>query len=127
MHKNVLLTIFSFSLKDPVVFTGTLRFNLDPFDEYSDEKLWKALDVTHLKTYVSSLEDGLQHELVEGGANLRFGLLTTKCFCQAMTDTSGRGGVCFVLMLSCSDYATPSSYNVFFSNVSVLVNVNSFV
>ena len=55
-----------------MVFTGTLRFNLDPFDEYSDEELWKTLDVTHLKTYVAELEYGLQHEVSEGGANLRF-------------------------------------------------------
>ena len=55
-----------------MVFTGTLRFNLDPFDEYNDEELWKTLDVTHLKTYVSDLEGGLQHEVSEGGSNLRF-------------------------------------------------------
>lgn len=55
-----------------MVFTGTLRFNLDPFDEYKDEDLWKALDVTNLKAYVSNLEDGLQHEVIEGGANLRY-------------------------------------------------------
>jgi ABC-type multidrug transport system fused ATPase/permease subunit len=58
-----------------VVFTGTLRFNLDPFGQYSDEQLWKALDVTHLKTYVSKLEDGLQHTVSEGGANLRFDMI----------------------------------------------------
>ena len=63
---------FCHFLQDPVVFTGTLRFNLDPFDQYNDDELWKALDVTHLKSYVSNLEDGLHHELVEGGANLRF-------------------------------------------------------
>ena len=66
------MIVLSFSLQDPVVFTGTLRFNLDPFDQYSDEELWKALDVTHLKTYVSNLEEGLQHEVTEGGANLRY-------------------------------------------------------
>lgn len=55
-----------------MVFTGSLRFNLDPFDEYNDEELWKTLDVTHLKTYVSDLEGGLQHEVSEGGSNLRF-------------------------------------------------------
>ena len=67
------------------MFTGTLRFNLDPFDQYGDEMLWKALDVTHLKSYVSSLENGLEHEVSEGGANLRFDVaflygLLDECF-----------------------------------------------
>lgn len=30
--------------QDPVLFSGTLRFNLDPFDEHNDEKLWDALE-----------------------------------------------------------------------------------
>ncbi|KAJ2557111.1 hypothetical protein EV175_001547 [Coemansia sp. RSA 1933] len=34
--------------QDPVLFNGTIRFNLDPFDEYPDELLWEALRRTHL-------------------------------------------------------------------------------
>lgn len=58
-------------LKDPVLFTGSLRMNLDPFDSYSDEALWLALEQAHLKSYVSNLEKGLEHEISEGGENLR--------------------------------------------------------
>jgi ABC-type multidrug transport system fused ATPase/permease subunit len=29
--------------QDPVIFSGTVRSNLDPFDEYPDEALWNAL------------------------------------------------------------------------------------
>ena len=58
-------------LQDPVLFSGTLRMNLDPFDQYSDKDLNKALDRAHLKNYVDSLEDGLDHECGEGGNYLR--------------------------------------------------------
>lgn len=46
--------------------------NLDPFDSYSDEDIWKALEFSHLKTFVSGLPDKLSHECSEGGENLRY-------------------------------------------------------
>ena len=57
--------------QDPVLFTGTLRMNLDPFDSYSDAALWVALEHAHLKDFVKSLEKGLEHDISEGGENLR--------------------------------------------------------
>ena len=46
--------------------------NLDPFESYSDDDLWRALESTHLKTFVSGLEKKFQHHIVEGGENLRY-------------------------------------------------------
>ena len=46
--------------------------NLDPFESYSDEEVWRSLESAHLKTFVSGLEKKLQHQISEGGENLRF-------------------------------------------------------
>lgn len=58
-------------LQDPVLFSGSLRMNLDPFDAYSDEEVWNALELAHLKHFVSGLPEKLNYECSEGGENLR--------------------------------------------------------
>lgn len=57
--------------QDPVLFTGTLRFNLDPLNKYSDEEIWTALHLSHLKDYISSVKGGLEFTVTEGGSNMR--------------------------------------------------------
>lgn len=46
--------------QEPVLFSGTMRYNLDPFDEYNDEKLWEALEEVNLKENISDMPAGLQ-------------------------------------------------------------------
>ena len=50
--------------------------NLDPFEKFSDEDVWRALELAHLKAYVGDLKEGLNHEVTEGGGNLRYGVAT---------------------------------------------------
>ena len=60
-----------FFFQDPVLFSGSLRLNLDPFDNYPDEELWNALEVAHLKSFMTGLDKGLQFVIQDGGENLR--------------------------------------------------------
>lgn len=45
--------------------------NLDPFKAYTDQAIWHALDLSHLKTFVTGLPAGLEHSIIEAGDNLR--------------------------------------------------------
>ncbi len=70
--------------QDSVLFSGTVRFNLDPFGVYSEPELWDALEKSHLKEFVQDFEGGLDARVSEYGENLSAGQRQLICLTRAL-------------------------------------------
>ena len=58
-------------MQDASIFSGSLAYNLDPFGQFSEARMWEALEQAHLKECVRSLPEGLQYSCSDGGTLLR--------------------------------------------------------
>ncbi|XP_060250584.1 ATP-binding cassette sub-family C member 4-like isoform X7 [Ovis aries] len=74
----------SVALQEPVLFTGTMRKNLDPFNEYLEEELWNVLEEVQLKEAIKALPSGLDTELAESGLNLSVGQRQLVCLARTV-------------------------------------------
>ncbi|XP_032737033.1 ATP-binding cassette sub-family C member 8 isoform X5 [Lontra canadensis] len=80
---HTLRSRLSIILQDPVLFSGTIRFNLDPEKKCSDSTLWEALEIAQLKQVVKALPGGLDAIITEGGENFSQGQRQLFCLARA--------------------------------------------
>lgn len=69
--------------QDPVLFSGTLRYNLDPFDKYKDAELYRALEEVELKD-PANISNKLEYRVMDGGSNYSVGQRQLICLARAL-------------------------------------------
>ncbi|OWF39710.1 multidrug resistance-associated protein 5-like [Mizuhopecten yessoensis] len=82
--RKVLRSRLSTIPQDPVLFAGTLRYNLDPFSKYTDEVIWTALEQVHMKEKIRQFGEQLDFQVEENGENFSVGERQLICLARAV-------------------------------------------
>ncbi|CAH2053853.1 unnamed protein product [Thlaspi arvense] len=74
--------------QDPTMFEGTVRSNLDPLEEYTDDQIWEALDKCQLGDEVRRKEQKLDSSVSENGENWSMGQRQLVCLGRVLLKRS---------------------------------------
>ncbi|OIW20436.1 hypothetical protein TanjilG_11135 [Lupinus angustifolius] len=74
--------------QDPTMFQGTVRSNLDPLEEYTDERIWEALEMCQLGNEVRNKEGKLDSKVTENGENWSMGQRQLVCLGRVLLKKS---------------------------------------
>ncbi|XP_048775785.2 ATP-binding cassette sub-family C member 5-like [Ostrea edulis] len=81
---QLLRTKLSTIPQDPVLFAGTMRYNLDPFGYYTDDVIWAALENVYMKDKVKQFDNELDYLIEENGENFSVGERQLICLARAI-------------------------------------------
>ena len=81
---SILRTKLSIIPQDPVMFSNTVRYNLDPFGDKSDVELWEVLKKVQLDDIIAALPLGLEDQVAEGGENYSQGQRQLLCIARSL-------------------------------------------
>ncbi|KAF6158943.1 hypothetical protein GIB67_023926 [Kingdonia uniflora] len=70
--------------QDPTLFSGTVRYNLDPLSQHTDQEIWEVLGKCQLHEAVQEKEDGLDALVTEDGSNWSMGQRQLFCLGRAL-------------------------------------------